>query len=133
MAAPTYEDGMLFMEYYRLWDTPLDGEAWTFFRKLRADGALDDVALFEERVPRASHEYVLFDRVCCSFEQAGVLLKHGLLHPDLYFDAWASPTSAWERASVVIEALRKESGSDQLYKNFEWLAKKGEEWYASRS
>jgi hypothetical protein len=131
VAAPTHEDGLLFMEYYKLWDTPLDGEAWTLFRKLRADGVLDDVALFAERVPRASHEFVLFDRVCCSFEQAGVLMKHGLMHPDLYFDAWASPTSAWERARVAIEGLRKQTGSTQLYKNFEWLAKKGEEWYAS--
>jgi hypothetical protein len=122
---------MLFMEYYKLWDTPLDGEAWTLFRSLHAEGALDDFERFCERVPRSGHEYVLFDRVCCSFEQAGVLMKHGLMHPDLYFDAWASPTRAWERSRVAIEGLRKQAASDQLYANFEWLAGRGEEWYAA--
>lgn len=74
---------------------------------------------------------VLFDRVCCSFEQAGVLMKHELMHPDLYFDAWGNPTRAWERARVVIEGLRSQLGSDELYANFEWLARRGEEWYAA--
>ena len=131
MSAPSHADAMLLMEYYKLWDTPLDGEAWTFFRGLQSEGVLEDFDRFSERVPRSSHEYVLFDRVCCSFEQAGVLMKHGLMHPDLYFDAWANPTSTWERARIPIEGLRDQLGNDALYANFEWLARRAEEWYAT--
>jgi hypothetical protein len=58
--APDHADAMLFMEYYKLWDTPLDGEAWTLFRTLQSEGALQDFARFSERVPRSSHAYVLF-------------------------------------------------------------------------
>ena len=133
MAAPTHADAMLFMEYYKLWDTPLDGEAWTLFRGLHAEGVLGDFEQFRERVPRSSHEYVLFDRVCCSFEQAGVLMKHGLMNPDLYFDAWASPTRAWELARVAVQGLRDQAANADLFANFEWLAIRGAEWYAERT
>ncbi len=119
---------MLLMEYYKLWDTPLDGEAWSLFRELSEDGTFEDFDRFSQRVPRASRDYVLFDRVCCSFEQAGVLMKHGLLHPDLYFDAWASPSAAWEKARVAIEGLREQSGNHHVFENFEWLARRSAEW-----
>lgn len=132
MTAPTHADAMLFMEYYKLWDTPADGEAWTLFRSLRDEGTLDDFARFRARVSPDSHEYVLFDRVCCSFEQAGVLMKHGLMHPDLYFDAWASPTATWSHAKTVINGLRDEMAAPEIYTNFEWLARTGHAWSADR-
>jgi hypothetical protein len=122
---------MLFMEYYKLWDTPLDGEAWTFLRGLRADGALADGEVFAERVPRTSLDFVLFDRVCCAFEQAGVLMKNGLLHPDLYFEGWASPRAAWDMVAVVVGRLRESNA--EAYVNFEWLANRYDDWLAARS
>jgi len=119
---------MLFMEYYKLWDTPLDGDAWAVFRTLHARGAFDDYGTFEKRVPRNSRDFVLFDRVCRSFEQAGTLMKHDLLHPDLYFDAWASPRATWDACAPVVRGLR-ESNAD-AYVNFEWLANRYDEWLA---
>ncbi len=119
---------MLFMEYYKLWDTPLDGEAWTAFRTLHSKGAFEDFAAFEKRAPRTSREFILFDRVCRSFEQAGTLMKYGLLHPDLYFDAWASPRAAWRACAKAVHGLR-ESNPD-AYVNFEWLANRYDEWSA---
>lgn len=119
------------MEYYKLWDTPLDGEAWTFLRGLRADGALDDGDVFLGRVPKTSSDFVLFDRVCCSFEQAGVLMKNGLLHPDLYFEGWASPRAAWDMVAVVVAGLR--DANPEAYVNFEWLANRYDDWLAARS
>lgn len=116
------------MEYYKLWDTPLDGEAWTFFRRAREDGTFESFETFAERVPSASHEFVLFDRVLCAFEQAGVLMKHGLMHPDLYFDAWASPATAWKVVEQVVRGLRGSRGNAQLYTNLEWLARRADEW-----
>jgi len=131
MGTPTHDDAMLFMEYYKLWDTPLDSEAWTMVRGLRAHGAFDSFDVFRERVPRASREYGLVDRVFCAFEQAGVLMKHGLLHPDLYFEGWSDPRATWTMAEEVIKGMRVEAGSDDLYKNFQWLAAACEQWHAT--
>lgn len=122
---------MLFMEYYKLWDTPLDGEAWAAFRTLHGKGAFDDFEAFEKRVSRTSQDFLLFDRVCRSFEQAGTLIKHDLLHPDLYFDAWPSPRAAWDACATVVHALR-EANAD-AYVNFEWLANRYDEWLAARA
>lgn len=131
IAPPTYEDARLLMEYYKLWDTPLDGEAWAFFRRAREDGTFDSFEAFAERVPSGSHEFVLFDRVLCGFEQAGVLMKHGLMHPDLYFDAWASPASAWHAVETVVRGLRRRRGNAHVYANLEWLGRRAAEWYES--
>jgi hypothetical protein len=133
MGAPTHDDAMLFMEYYKLWDTPLDGEAWTVVRGLRADGAFDDYDTFRARAPKASREYTLVDRVFCAFEQAGVLMKHGLMHPDLYFDGWADPRALWAKAEQVVKAIRAESANEEIFKNFEWLAARCEQWHHERT
>lgn len=119
------------MEYYRLWDTPVDGEAWAFFRGAHADGTFKTFETFAERIPRDSHQYVLFDRVLCGFEQAGVLMKHGLMHPDLYFDGWASPAATWATVETVVRGLRESRGNAHLYANLEWLAAKATGWYAT--
>ena len=131
MNKPTHADGMLFMEYYKLWDSPLDGEAWTFMRGIREDGVLDDYDRFNERVPKASRDFVLFDRVCCSFEQAGVLMKNGLLHPDLYFDGWASPRDAWNMVETVVRGLQEQK--PHAYENFDWLAQQYDKWLGARA
>jgi hypothetical protein len=131
VAAPTHADAMLFMEYYKLWDTPLDGDAWATFRTLHAKGAFDDFARFQKHLSGAGRDFVLFDRVCRSFEQAGTLMKYGLLHPDLYFDAWPSPRTTWDACALVMRGLR-ESNPD-AYANFEWLANRYDEWLAARA
>ena len=130
MAAPTHADGMLFMEYYKLWDSPLDGEAWTRFRQLREEGAFEDYETFSAAVPKTDRDFILFDRVCCSFEQAGVLMRNGLLHPDLYFEGWAVPAGVWSVVAPVVEGLRE--SNPEAYKNFEWLTGRYSEWLAAR-
>ena len=126
---PTHDDALLLMEYYKLWDTPLDGDAWAFFRRAREDGTFESFEAFSGRVPSGSSEFVLFDRVLCAFEQAGVLMRHGLMHPDLYFEAWASPASAWNVVEEVVRGLRKSRKNAHLYANLEWLARRAADWY----
>jgi hypothetical protein len=130
-AAPTHADGMLFMEYYKLWDTPRDGDAWTLLHTLKEEGAFADFATFAVRVPKTSPDWVLFDRVCCSFEQAGVLMRNALLHPDLYFEGWASPRPVWDLVAPVVRGLRETN--PEAYANFEWLATRYDEWLAARA
>jgi hypothetical protein len=131
VAPPTHADGMLFMEYYKIWDTPRDSEAWTLLHRLKAEGAFDDAAAFAARVPRSSPDFGLFDRVCCSFEQAGVLMRNGLLHPDLYFEGWASPRPVWNLVAEAVRGLRETNA--EAYVNFEWLAERYDEWLAARA
>jgi hypothetical protein len=129
MSAPTHEQGTLLMEYFKLWDTPLDGEAWTFFRKCSAEGVFASYERFSETVDRTSHEFVLFDRVLCAYEQAATLMKHGLMHPSLYFETWADATRVWERVEPVVRGMR-EHGSSDAYTGLEWLAVRRQEWAA---
>jgi hypothetical protein len=71
----------------------------------------------------------MVDRVFCGFEQAGVLMRNGLLHPALYFEGWAPPESVWKMAEPVVDGLRVRN--PHAYRNFEWLAGRAEEWRAS--
>lgn len=130
MSNPTHADAMLFMEYYKLWDTPLDNEAWNTFRSLRAAGAFESFERFRELVPNGDAKFGHLDRVLCAFEQAGVLMRHGLLHPALYFEAWAAPEAVWDRVADVVRGLREE-GSRDAYKYAEWLAARAREWRAA--
>ena len=58
-------------------------------------------------------------------------MKHGLMHPDLYFDAWASPAGVWRRTEAVIRAMREARGNPHLYSNLEWIAGRAAEWNAA--
>lgn len=130
---PTHEDGMLFMQFFRVWDTPADSEAWTLLRRLRAEGALEHYQTFRSRVTAGSREDGLISRLCTSFEQAGVLMRHGLLHPDLFFEGWPDPTSTWTRLEPVITGLREENADPGAYRNFEWLAAQAIGWREEQS
>lgn len=127
----THADAMLLMEYFKLWDTPLDGEAWTFLRKCGDDGVLEDYERFKGAVPRATHEWVLFDRVLCAYEQAATLMKNDLMHPDLFFDVWPDPTRVWSRVETVVRGIRAE-GDPRAYTGIEWLAARSVEWRAAQ-
>ena len=130
MSEPTHDQGMLLMEYFKLWDTPLDGEAWTFFRRCAAEGVFDSYERFSAEVEVASHDYVLFDRVLCAYEQAATLMKHGLMHPSLYFETWPDATRVWARVEPVVRGIREERSSD-AYSGLEWLAGRRQEWAAA--
>lgn len=129
---PDHADAMLLMEYFKLWDTPLDGEAWTFLRKCVADGAFENYERFNESVPRTGHEWVLFDRVLCAYEQAATLMKHDLMHPDLYFDVWPDPSRIWNRVETAVRGIREE-GDPRAYTGLEWLAARSQEWRAEQT
>lgn len=56
------------------------------------------------------------------FETAGVLVRDGLLHEDVFFDRYyVGPF--WKLAVESTEKTRKETGVSGLGENFEWLAK----------
>src|SRR5260370_9992334 len=106
MDAPKHADAMVFMESYKLWDTPFDNEAWNAVRRLRTDGAFDSCEAFRQAVPAGDPRFGL-ERVFCAFEQAGVLMRNGLRHPALYFEGWASPQTSSGRAPTATKAIRQ--------------------------
>jgi hypothetical protein len=128
---PTHEQGVLFMEYYKLWDTPFDNEAWNMFRRLLDEGSLSSHAEFVSKYPAGDPAYGMVDRVLCSFEQAGVLMRNGLMHPALYFEGWAPPEEVWDEVKGFVAGLRVKSPAS--FTNMEWLAERAREWRATHA
>jgi hypothetical protein len=58
-------------------------------------------------------------------------MRNGLLHPDLYFEGWASPRPVWNLVAEAVRGLRETNA--EAYVNFEWLAERYDEWLAARS
>src|SRR5260370_39253602 len=123
MDAQKHADAMVFMEYYKLWDTPFCNEAWNAVRRSRTAGAFDSCEAFRQAVPAGDPRFGLVERVFSAFEQAGVLMPNGLLHPALYFEGWASPEAAWEMAATVIKGIRQ-ARKPEWGTNFEWLGQR---------
>jgi hypothetical protein len=126
MGKPTKDDAMIFFEYYKLWNTPLDTEAYEFFAKVSDQP--NDFETVHRAAPRGSREASYLERILCSFEQAGVLMKNGLMHPDLFFDAWSSAARTWKRLGPYVVGLREQGKAPRLFENVELLAKREEEW-----
>ena len=55
------------------------------------------------------------------FETAGVLVRDGLLHEDVFYDRYAVG-AFWKLARDFNEKSRKDTGSSAMGENFEWLA-----------
>jgi hypothetical protein len=113
-------DAAIFEEFDALWHGSRDAEAWTFFDDLTR--VPRDYAGFRGAVPRGSIEWTRFDRIMCAYDQAGNLMKRGLLHPMPFFERWRSPGSFWERVSRWVFVLRAEIQSTHLYEGLDWLA-----------
>ena len=128
--APTVDDVAIYESFALIWATPRDDVGREFFAALekRAPTPAEFVAL----VPAGSEEYTKFDRVMCAYDQAGALMKNGILHPALFFRAWRSPREIWVSAGSWVQALRaSKENTAQLYDNVEWLVSFEREWRAN--
>ncbi len=74
----------------------------------------------------------MFDRVPCSFDMAGVLMKNGLLSPSSFFEGWYS-VGPGEKAKPYVCGLREVEGAKHAYENVAWLAAKEAEYRARTS
>ena len=66
-----------------------------------------------------------FIAVCGFFELSGVLVNHGLIDQDLYFDIF-NPTPFWNKARPIIEGMKIDR--PYIYENFESLNSKRLSW-----
>jgi len=84
---------------------------------------------YQEKCSNSSTEKSHFIAVCGFFELSGVLMNHGLVDPDLYFDIF-NPTPFWHKAKPIIEGMRTKR--PHIYENFEILNNKRSIWKKDR-
>jgi hypothetical protein len=115
------------LKLYQIYDSHRNARLW-FLEGLDAN----DYNEYREKYSAAPMERSHFITVCGFFELSGVLLNHGLVDPDLYFDVF-NPTPFWNRARPIIEGMRSKRSDSYYYENFESLNSKRLIWKKRRS
>ena len=110
---------------YELYDRHRDAILW-FLEEFDAN-TYDE---YTQRYSGTSAGRSYFISVCGFFELSGVLIEHGMIEEDLYFDMF-NPTPFWEKAEKIVRGMRNKR--PHIYENFELLNKKRERWRKKRS
>lgn len=120
------EERAIFAAFQEIWATPRDAVGRAFFAELTQRAP--DFETFLQIVPPGSEEFIKFDRVLCAYDQAGTLIKNGILHPALFFAAWRSPGEVWAAAGPWVKGLRQSRNVPHLYDNVDWLVAYEAQW-----
>jgi hypothetical protein len=115
------------LKLYQIYDDHRNARLW-FLDELDAA----DYKEYREKYSGASMERCHFVAVCGFFELSGVLLKHGLIDQDLYFDIF-NPTPFWNKAKSIVEGMRSKRSDPYYYENFELLNIKRLSWKKKRN
>ena len=124
MAKPTKLDASLLLQFFGTMRLDEDAKKAMFW--FWETPAFKTYKEFQQKFPVGSEGYRNFATVAMYFETLGVLVYHKLLHEDLPFDAFAL---LWDKAEVVVKGMQKEYKSPRLFENYEWLAKRLQEWH----
>jgi hypothetical protein len=79
-----------------------------------------DFDAFQRQYPIGSVEWRRFTDICGIMELFGVLLKHGLVREEVFFDLFGGIDILWEAVAGVIPGMRQ-AMDPRLYENFEAL------------
>lgn len=111
------------IKLYKIYDGHRDAILW-FLEEL-------DVNSYEEYIQKygTSLQRSYFIAVCGFFELSGVIVKHRMIDPDVYFDMF-NPTPFWNKAASTVEGMRKKR--PYIYENFEMLNSKRMDWTKKR-
>ena len=71
-------------------------------------GECPDYESFRARCPLWSEPYSDVDRVLCTYETAAILIRHGGLNEDLFFEQIPRVIDVWDAAAPWVEGLRKD-------------------------
>jgi hypothetical protein len=112
------------LNLYQIYDNHRNAILW-FLEELDAK----DYNEYLEKYPGASSERSYFIAVCGFFELSGVLVSHGLMDQNLYFDIF-NPTPFWNKATPIVEGMRTKR--PHIYENFELLNNKRLSWKKRR-
>jgi hypothetical protein len=113
-------DSDTLLKLYELYDRHRDAVLW-FLEEF-------DANTYDEYIQRYSGTSTgrsYFICVCGFFELSGVLIEHGMIEEDLYFDMF-NPTPFWEKAEKTVRGMRNKR--PHIYENFELLNKKRVNW-----
>ncbi|MGN6722427.1 MAG: DUF4760 domain-containing protein [Marmoricola sp.] len=116
---------MVYLNVLDRFETPAYERSWRFFRETAEQ--CPDYASFRERCPLWSEPYSEIDRVLCTYETAAVLIRHGGLNEDLFFEQIPRVIDVWEAAAPWVEGLRIDYRAT-LFRSVEWLAERMAEW-----
>jgi len=119
----TKDDAEIFLMMMESFRDPRTEEA---FRWFTSEFKAKDYKKFKSKYPRRSDGYRNIGRILGNFETAGVLVSHGLLNEDLYFDA-SGIGFVWPMLEDIVTGMRKEMGP-ALWENAVWLAGRQKQW-----
>ena len=114
------------LKLYRIYDDHRNARLW-FLDGLDAANYNE----YKEKYSGASMERSHFIAVCGFFELSGVLVNHGLIDQNLYFEIF-NPTPFWNKAKPIIEGMRNGKSDSHYYENFELLNSKRLSWKKKR-
>lgn len=123
MKKPTKRDAELLLKLFETFNTPRMEEAGTWFMK---EFSAKDYKEFKSKYPAGSQGYNNVGMMLSEYETAGVLISHGLLNENLYFDA-SGIEFAWKKVGHIIPDWQKEV-SPAIWENAVWLAKRQKQW-----
>jgi len=123
MKKPTRQDAEMLFRLMQAFSTPEDHEAGLWFMK---NYSAKDYVEFKSKYPFGSPEFVHISHVLSSYEMAGVLISHGLLNENLYFDS-VDVMYVWNMVKDIIPDWQKDAGP-ALWENYVWLAKRYQWW-----
>jgi len=119
----TTKDAEILLKMFDTIGTPQMQESMMWFTK---EFSAKDFAEFKSKYPMGSDGNMHVSRVLGSLEIAGVLISHGLLNENLYFDSSAIEFM-WTKLEKIIPGWQKEAGP-ALWENAVWLAKRQKQW-----
>ncbi len=120
---PTTKDAEILLQLLQTLDTPEARKSGMWFMK---EFAAKDYQEFKSKYPEGSPEYTNVGDVLSGFELAGVLISHGLLNENLYFDTSAIGF-VWPKIAHIIPEWQKDT-SPALWENAVWLYERYQFW-----
>jgi hypothetical protein len=118
MAKPTQEDAHLVIELAQLGSQMVhpDARGWIWSEQFVADGAA-----FFRQYPPGSENFSLVTNLAAWYETVATLWKRRLVNEELLFD-WIWVAGTWDRLKPILLVMREQSGTAQLWANFEAMA-----------
>jgi len=94
---------------------------------------VDSLEDFERQFPMGSEENTFFRMAVSYWDMAASLVNHGLLKEDLFFENTAEFWLTWEKVRHLAPPMREARKNPLAWKNLETLARKYEQWMATRA
>jgi hypothetical protein len=124
---PTSADKVIFDTFSEHSLPPSNDPGWMLFTMLQRHGRTTEG--FERLVPQYSEAELDFERFMDAYQRAGALVKHGIMHPTLFFTSWRSPIEIWTAAEEGVGVMRTRRRLARLWDNVGWLANFELEWH----